>query len=335
MGDRIMKKFIVITSIFEPTDAVLAFSRLQEYQLIVVGDKKSPKDWRCDNVDYLSVEHQETLDFELAKVLPYNHYCRKMLGYLKAIKGGAIYIVDTDDDNIPKENWCFPDFENSFNSISENMGFINIYQMFTDQKIWARGLPLQLINTDFELEKLQSLKPCSIGIWQGLADEDPDVDAIYRLTNNTPCYFDNREPVVLGNGTISPFNTQNTIVRKELFPLLYLPTYVTFRFTDILRGLVAQPIMWLYNYQLGFTNATVIQKRNPHDYMKDFISEIPMYENCEKVIDLVTNSISISESIEVNLYNAYRSLLKENIVCEKEMTTLFAWLKDVENLKKN
>ena len=59
--------------------------------------------------------------------------------------------------------------------------------------------------------------------------------------------------MVLGTGTMSPFNTQNTLIRKELFALLYLPTYVTFRFTDILRGLVAQPIMWAAGYALGFT----------------------------------------------------------------------------------
>lgn len=324
-----MKKTIVITSIFNPTEAVLAFSKMEDYQLIVVGDKKTPADWHCSNVDYISVAQQENLEFELSKVLPHNHYCRKMLGYLKAIKNGADYIVDTDDDNIPKDNWNFPEFEQKYNCISADKGFVNIYQLFTKQKIWARGLPLSLINRDFQLEKDLSVNNCKVGIWQGLADEDPDVDAIYRLTKDIPCYFQEREPVVLSKGTISPFNTQNTIIRKELFPLMYLPTYVTFRFTDILRGLVAQPIMWLYDYQLGFINATVIQKRNPHDYMKDFISEIPMYRHCESVIELVSNFISKSDSIETNLYNAYKSLLNENIICEKEMKTLEAWLNDV------
>ena len=41
---------------------------------------------------------------------------------------------------------------------------------------------------------------------------------------------------------------------------MYLPTFVTFRFTDILRSYVAQPIMWNAGYRLGFTNATVTQK---------------------------------------------------------------------------
>lgn len=74
---------------------------------------------------------------------------------------------------------------------------------------------------------------------QGLADENPDVDAIYRLTNDTPCYFDERAPVVLEAGTLCPFNSQNTATRRELFPLLYMPVFITFRFTDILRGLAA------------------------------------------------------------------------------------------------
>ena len=324
-----MKKAIVITSIFEPTEAVRAFSEFKDYHLIVVGDKKSPEKWQCNDVNFISIKEQDNSGFELIKVLPYNHYCRKMLGYLKAIQNGAEWIYDTDDDNIPKANWGFPSFEGTFDYISENKGFINIYQLYTQQKIWPRGLPLSLINTDFQLEKNMLSSSCKIGIWQGLADEDPDVDAVYRLTNGTPCYFNEREPIVLGKRTISPFNTQNTLIRNEIFHLLYLPTYVTFRFTDILRGLVAQPIMWLYDFHLGFVNATVVQKRNPHDYMKDFISEIPMYEYGEKVVESVSKSISTTESIENNLFNAYNALLKENIVCKKEIITLEAWLKDI------
>lgn len=330
-----MKKAIVITSIFNPTEAVKSFAKNDNFQLIVVGDKKTPLNWHCDNVKFMSLMHQGSLNYELAKMLPYNHYCRKMLGYLKAIEEGAVFIVDTDDDNIPKSNWTFPAFEGNFECINKDLGFINIYQLYTEQNIWPRGLPLHLISTEFKLETKLSNQKCKVGVWQGLADEDPDVDAIYRLTSDKACYFHDRPPVTLGAGTITPFNTQNTIIRKELFPLMYLPTYVTFRFTDILRGLIAQPIMWLYDYQLGFNNATVVQKRNPHNYMNDFLSEIPMYQHCEKVIELVSGVISKSESIENNLYNVYALLRKEEIVCDKEMITLKAWLNDLESLKKS
>lgn len=324
-----MKKSIVITSIFEPTEAVKSFAELNDYELIVVGDKKSPKNWECKNATYLSIEKQEHLGFQLVKKLPFNHYSRKMLGYLYAIQNNSDYIIDTDDDNIPYPDWGFPPFIGEFESILKNQGFVNIYQLFSSKKVWPRGLPLNLINTDFNLANKVSLEGCNVGIWQGLADEDPDVDAIYRLTNDQPCYFKKREPIVLNTGTICPFNTQNTIIRKELFPLLYLPTEVSFRFTDILRGLVAQPIMWLFGYQLGFVNATVVQKRNPHDYMKDFFSELSMYEQCEKVPEIVNNSISKKNSLLNNLFQAYEALEKSKIVSKNELFTLEAWVMDV------
>ncbi|HEY4196724.1 MAG TPA: STELLO glycosyltransferase family protein [Mucilaginibacter sp.] len=327
-----MTKAIIITSIFEPTEAVKKFAQLQGYQLIVVGDRKTPKAWQCERVIYLAVDDQQTNHYELNKILPYNHYCRKMLGYLFAIEKGAIMIVDTDDDNIPKENWGFPGFEGLFPGTEPDLGFINVYKFFTEQHIWPRGLPLGLINSKQEQPALQKAV-AKIDIWQGLADEDPDVDALYRLTCDKPCYFDNKEPLFLSAGTLAPFNTQNTLIRKELYPLLYLPVSVTFRFTDILRGLVAQPIMWLNGYCLGFTNATVIQKRNPHNYYDDFISELPMYEHCENIITLVKGVISPNETIAGNLYSAYVALTKHHIVADSEIPALKAWLKDISDLE--
>jgi hypothetical protein len=332
MGYYIMKKYIVITSIFEPTEAVIELAQRAEYKLIVVGDLKTPEDWHCSNVDYISVDQQKEIGEQLYDVLPFNHYSRKMFGYLSAIKNGAEIIVDTDDDNIPKANWEFPPFDGSFQNVPGDKGFVNIYQLFTDQPIWPRGLPLRLIRTKFNLDNDLTQQAVKVGIWQGLADEDPDVDAIYRLTSDEVCIFKNREPVVLGTGSYSPFNTQNTIIRKELFPLLYLPTFVTFRFTDILRGLVALPIMNIYNYQLGFTDATVVQKRNPHDYYKDFLSEIPMYQYTEEAIKIASEVSDPNRTITDNLYNVYDGLLAKNIVEKRELLVLEAWLQELKNI---
>lgn len=332
MANSAIKKYIVITSIFAPTEAVLAFAKMKDYTLVVVGDKKSPANWNCENVIYLSVEKQNEMGYALNDALPYNHYSRKMIGYLYAISQGADLIVDTDDDNIPKENWVFPEFDGQFDLLAGDLGFVNIYQLYTDKKIWARGLPLRLINTTFELEKDITTTNCKVGLWQGLADEDPDVDAIYRLTSDEPCYFNQRAPLVLDKGTISPFNTQNTAICKELYPLMYLPTFVTFRFTDILRGLVAQPLMWHYGYQLGFLDATVIQKRNPHDYFKDFLSEIPMYQHTEKVIELCNGAIVEGAGLSENLYKIYEALCAHGIVEERELETLKVWLTELKKV---
>lgn len=324
-----MNEIIVITSIFSPSEAVKKFAKITGKQLVVVGDKKTPTGWSHPGVIYIGVDEQSHLPYELAKILPFNHYCRKMIGYLYAISCGADLIVDTDDDNIPKHRWGFPSFDGIYDSLTLPSGFINIYQLYTSKRIWPRGLPLRLILKDFHLTKCINKRNASVGIWQGLADEDPDVDAIYRLTDDTPTYFDSRDPLVLPKEVVSPFNSQNTQFRKECFPLLYLPTYVTFRYTDILRGFVAQPILWAAGYQLGFTDATVIQKRNPHDFMQDFESEVPMYLHGEAVINIVKRSISSDNTISENLYLAYKALYAEGIVVSEEISALEAWLFDI------
>ena len=323
-----MKKSIIITSIFPSTKAVDSYSKFESLQTIVIGDKKSPDKYCNPDVTFLSVLKQSELKYAINKELPYNHYCRKNIGYIFAIQDGAEVIIDTDDDNIPYTDWSFPDFNGEFDQVNSNLGFVNIYSLFTEQNIWPRGLPLNKINSKLDEKQLQK-KSCTVGIWQGLVDDDPDVDAIYRIINNTPCFFKKRPPIVLQQGTISPFNSQNSAFRKELFPLLYLPATVTFRFTDILRGYVAQPIMWLYNYTLGFTQAIVKQERNPHDYMKDFELEIPCYLQSESVIEIVSAKITSRFSVTENLYISYESLFKKEIIKKKELTLIEAWIKDI------
>jgi hypothetical protein len=327
MEQRSLKKFIVITSIFKPTEAIAAFAKLEDHHLVVVGDKKTPADWKFENCTYLNIGDQADLSSSLANAIPFNHYGRKMIGYVYAMQQGADIIIDTDDDNIPYDEWSFPGFEGAFLTSKNDLGWVNIYHHFSEQPIWPRGLPLRHINDKRDKLQWQPGKHNHrIGIWQGLADEDPDVDAIYRLTSDTPCIFKKEAPVVLEKGTVCPFNSQNTAIQKELFPLLFLPSFVTFRFTDILRGIIAQPILWQHDYRLGFTQATVAQKRNVHDYFKDFESEVPMYLHTEKSLEVVRKAVSNS-SVADNIYAAYEALLKINVVEEGEMNVLKEWLK--------
>jgi len=329
-----MKTSIIITTIFYPTEAVRSFAKLvkEDLDLIVIGDQKTPGDWQLPPARFFSYSDQVKLGYKIAGRLPIDHYCRKMIGYLYAFSEGADIIVDTDDDNIPYPNWVFPSFSGQYPVTENDGGFTNVYAYYTRQKIWPRGFPLRRINDSKKIEKMIDLqqKPVEIGIWQGLADEDPDVDAIYRLIINEPCNFEKNGDLVLGQNTVCPFNSQNTAFRKEVFPLLYLPATVTFRFTDILRGIIAQPVLWKAGYHLGFTNPTVYQKRNDHDYLKDFESEIPFYLKIEEIYDLAKSTASESRSISDNLFAIYRSLEKEKIVTGDELTLLEFWLADFQ-----
>ena len=320
-----MEKFIVITSIFPPTEAIEKFAKLKDWKVILVGDKKTAPDWGYPGVTYLSPEDQQEVASKFSSLIPWNSYTRKNIGYVHAISQGARVIYESDDDNIPLDNWVSePEFSTEAELISK-ASFVNIYSYFTDKKVWPRGIPLRCVLNP-EVPKVMPPRTFKVGVWQFLADEDPDVDAIYRLTVNEPIYFKWRGPMVLDQDVCCPFNSQNTYFRREVFPLLYLPSTVTFRFTDILRGLIAQPILWLAGYHLGFAGATVLQKRNPHDYLKDFESEIPCYLSAEKVVQIAKAAAFADRSISENMVSVYRALVAKGVVLETELEVLNCWL---------
>jgi len=324
----------IITTIFPPTAAIRQFGRMADVQVVVVGDRKTPADWACPGVLFLSADSPDTARFRLAGELPWNHYCRKMLGYLWALQAGAVVLYETDDDNLPLVNWHVPSRSGAFSGVHTDRRYCNIYRAYTSQPIWPRGFPLRLLNGgQSEPITVDAPTPMVVGIWQGLANGDPDVDAIYRLTLNEPCIFRNRGPLVLPAGVICPFNSQNTWFFRDFAALMYLPTTVTFRFTDILRGLVAQPILWATGARLGFTDATVVQERNPHDYLKDFADEVPMYLHTEELVQIAMDRTRPDRSIADNLRAVYSALADARIVATAELRRLEAWLADIADFQ--
>lgn len=320
-----MKIKVVLTTIQDPTTCVRKWAKLLPDEIIAVGDRKTPRKWNCPGVDFLDIREQENTGFKLPALLPKNHYCRKMLGYLLAIKDGANIIFDTDDDNEPNlESWSngvpVPSSEHvAYFVNSNNQGFVNPYSFYTPEGImaWPRGTPLDKItSTDTNLDHLSSSSAKSLGeylkripIWQGLVDGDPDVDAIHRLVFGIEFNFLKKDPLVLLPGVFSPFNSQNTAwIDPHIFPLLYLPTTVSFRYTDILRSYVALSILEKMDLCLGFTSATAYQNRNEHNLMNDFKSEVSMYLSSNEVMASLCKITSKEFSIMENLRLCYDSL---------------------------
>ncbi len=326
MGGNKMKKFIIITTINKKTKGIEEFLKKEGWNVILVGDKKSKTIYSDGNLTFLSVEDQKNLGYPLVEKTPYNHYARKNIGYLYAIKHGADVIYDTDDDNLPYDYWKMEDFTCNRNIVTPAK-YLNIYQYFTTRKVWPRGFPLDEILPQYKYQVRENIS-VNIGVWQGLADIEPDVDAIYRLTLNKQLRFKNKPSVYLEKRVYCPFNSQNTFWRKETFPLLYLPTTTSFRFTDILRGYIAQRLMWEGNLHLGFTKATVYQERNGHDFMKDFEQEIECYMNIKKLVHIL-ETVELGGNIAENLYNIYLELVKSRIVKKKEMEILRRWINEV------
>jgi hypothetical protein len=162
--------YSIITTIQKPTASVLALvGKLNEVggKLIVAGDKKGPADFNPPSgesdhsksnipnpsspsawpVEFLSLEDQLAMPFEMARLLPVGHYARKNLAYLAAIRQGATCIYETDDDNAPNESWVVRSEEVEecrAASRAENR-WVNVYRYFSAENVWPRGLPLDEI----------------------------------------------------------------------------------------------------------------------------------------------------------------------------------------------
>lgn len=315
-----MKKCVIITTINEPGKVIKYFEKLPNWDLIVVGDLKTPDEsYEKINCVYLSMEKQFDLYPVFANLLPSNHYARKNIGYIYAIKNNYDVIYETDDDTIPMTN--LNEFFNSNKCIVEPF-FPNIAMAYTNQKIWARGYPLDLVNNNQPIVAIDVEETPDIHIIQGLVNGNPDVDAIYRLTYNSfeeDFYFNQGPEYIIEKGVWVPFNTQNTYWLNS-FRYLYLPSTVSFRFCDILKGYIAQKGIWEVDGRLGYRTGDVIQDRNEHDLMKDFISEIPVYTQIYDVIYILNNSSG-------NLLEIYSNLVDNGIVDKKELDILVEWEK--------
>ncbi|GAP35171.1 STELLO glycosyltransferase family protein [Piscinibacter sakaiensis] len=331
-----MKTTIVVTSINPPTPAVVALAegaaaRGQDFW--VIGDQKGPARFELPGARFVPLAEQQALDFAYCRIAPARHYARKNVGYLLAIQAGADALVETDDDNLPREGFWAPRTEQVQAARCERPGWLNVYRYFSASGVWPRGLPLtevQALPPALGPEEPGLLCP----IQQGLADENPDVDAIYRLTAPLPLRFEPRGPVAL-RGAWSPFNSQNTTWFPRSWPLLYLPYHCSFRMTDIWRSFVAQRLAYLNGWHVLYHGATVWQDRNAHDLMRDFEEEIPGYLHNERIrAALEALALPAGEpALPQALRQCYRCLVDLGVVGAAELPLLEAWLQDLADLQ--
>lgn len=321
-----MKNYCVVTTVHSPTKAIEKLYEKFGNNLIIVGDKKTPNDWNYNGLMPIGYWSDR-------KYSPENHYARKNLGYLDAIKKGAEVIYDTDDDNIPNKNWKIRgDFVAANETVGE--GWYNVYSLFSDENIWPRG---------FSLNKIKDFPSCGLLKWnkssihQGLADGEPDVDAIWRLVFNKKVSFSQIKNVYLKRNTWCPFNSQSTWWFPKAYALMYLPVYASFRMTDIWRSFVAQRCLWELGEGVTFHSPSeVFQDRNEHDLMKDFEDEVSGYLNNDKIVEILSKlELKKGEnSVCENMLTCYNAIVSEGILPSVELISLNQWIEDYESATK-
>jgi len=326
---------LVVTSISAPNDALRRLAEVsleRSWRFYLIGDERSPRDFALRGCEFYSLERQRGAGLGFAETCPVRHYARKNIGYLLALREGAEVIVETDDDNMPLADFARDRRRVAMAPRVEKAGWLNVYRYYSDLAIWPRGLPLDAVQR--AAPALGEALEVDCPIQQGLADDNPDVDAVYRLLLPLPVQFRRGIQVALGAGSWCPFNSQNTTWFRDAFPLLYLPAYCSFRMTDIWRSLVAQRIAWEYGWSVLFHDASVRQDRNEHDLMKDFADEVPGYLQNRRIAGLL-EGLSLSgarEAMGENLRICYEALAGEGIVGRQELALLGAWLQDLKEM---
>lgn len=321
--------YCIITTINPPTEAVKDWHKRFGDKLIIVGDKKTPNDWQYEDAKFIPFEASNGFN----NYTPENHYARKNLGYLCAIRNGATLIYDSDDDNYPNENWRIRELKIECEAITDSR-WVNIYKFVTKEFIWPRGFSLNYINDSLPIRrKTISDNP----IQQGLADGSPDVDAIWRLVKNKEITFTIKRSVLLPPKTWCPFNSQSTWFFPDAFPLLYLPVNASFRMTDIWRSFVAQRCLWEMGYGVTFHSpAEVYQKRNEHDLLKDFEDEISGYLKNDLIVETLS-ALELKSGKKFtceNIVTCYQALVDKGVLPEAEIRSLIAWIKDYKEAAK-
>jgi hypothetical protein len=314
--------------------------------LIIVGDKIGPAAYPIENANnfasdgklqFLSFQQQVESGYTIAKELPSGHYARKNIGYLTAIEDGTECIYETDDDNGPNQHWHARTRRVKASRVDEK-GWMNVYSLFSKEKIWPRGYPLENLSPAQQsaAAELEIQPPTFVDapIQQGLADLSPDVDAVWRLTMDREIIFDRGDSIQLAPGTWCPFNSQSTWFWPVAFPLLYLPSYCSFRMTDIWRSFIAQRCIWELDAGIVFHAAEVDQQRNEHNLLHDFKGEIDGYLRNDELVKILeaTNLQSGADSVANNLFTCYEKLVAANFFPAKELDLVQAWLQDLATI---
>ena len=290
-----MRKLIVTTTISEPTKATQMFAKMNGWDFLVVGDKKTPHD-KYKNYNYLHPEEQEKLDKPLSDMIGWNCIQRRNLGFVYALKNGYDYIATVDDDNIPLDNWGEFFKPQKIDVFSTKFKFFDPLSVTNYNHLWHRGFPLQHVHKKNEVtqtKKFFEKFDVQANLWNG----DPDIDAVCRMIYAPECKFTNSWYTT---DCMTPFNSQNTILSKDALRHYFMFDKVG-RMDDIFGSYILQK----KGFKVVFGPPTVYQDRNEHDLTIDMKKEYIGYEN-------VRNIIEDESFIPFDSYNRYREVV-ENI----------------------
>jgi len=311
-----MKTSIVTTTIHKPVLLKDYCQNARDFghkdvNFIVIGDKKTPSEVAlfCRELQktygyevfYYGIQEQLELlkDFPaLLEYLPFNSIQRRNIGLLQAYRLGSEVIITIDDDNFLIEGQDFIGShsiimeEKEFDCISSSSGWFNVCEMLKDENdlpFYHRGFPLgkRWLQSQIRREKRRGKIVVNAGLWL----DDPDIDALTRINLPIKAKQMSQEygkGIALGSDTWSPFNSQNTALRREVIPAYFLSPVIG-RYDDIWASYIVKRIANQLGHYIHFGLPLVRQQRNPHNLWKDFDQERLGMETTDMFVETLNN----------------------------------------------
>ena len=202
---------------------------------------------------------------------------------------------------------------------------------------WPRGLPLSnIMNGQDSFNVVKGKGSAKFGVLQSLADHQPDVDAIYRLTRTTPFSFlrpdsedQDRSILAVPSTSMTPYNAQATLHFYESFWALLLPSSVHGRVSDIYRSFFTQKIFPLCGLNVGFLpRPMVMQDRNPHSYLGDFQAELDLYLKADILVEylLKDNEKDPNKNLAQVIEALWVDMFERGYIEEKDVFLVQQWI---------
>jgi hypothetical protein len=307
-------RWAVVTTINPPKESVRSVAALKDWCLVIVGDTKTPNDYLKQSglglegrsgVVFLSASQQQGISHPFVQRIPFQSFARKNVGFLFAIRHGAKMIYDFDDDNIfldqmapmgNLERRSLPVRYTTNHRHAPSSAFNPLpYMNPTEPNVWPRGYPLKDLARQLPADDIAfgSIDFSSVGVIQAVCNEDPDFDAVYRLTRTSlPVHFDNSpkaQRLLVPRGKYAPYNAQATTHMYNAFWGLLLPWTVSGRVTDIWRSYFTQRILFDLNLALVYELPLVRHDRSPHNYTADMQADNALYMKTSALLEFLSN----------------------------------------------
>lgn len=300
MTTKNIKLAIVSTTIngekgYLPFDTLVAKSKFSEVVFVIAGDTTSkPFDtnkFTC-TVEYMQPKDQER--FAISKLIGWKSQRRRNVAFLRALELNPDFILTIDDDNIPSLDYFKSWYEVlttkatkvvEFTKKVEPAHWHNYLKTANGPiEMYPRGFPMPFLwqNATVVKKAKQLINPSRIGLFQGISLGDPDIDGRTRIVypQRLPLKTIREKNYCLKN-VWSPYNTQNTVYTKVLFPLMLMWPFAE-RMDDIFHSFVLQKVLFNNDMYVHVGDAINRQDRGARTnrtnvYKDDFLPEVEGY----------------------------------------------------------